>query len=270
MPSEDHWSLEVKEAIKDEAFQTQLLTRLRKLIPYKITYQNEKLRANFKKEYQVEWTKVEQLLTLVMLYHSNTLEEARRQLNATQESETAALEEKLKLMGVQVNDVLSWMQSRLQGEIEFQIMLTDILEESQAQVNKAVERIEARRREEETKAKEEEKQAAEVAKPAEVKKQATVVSSEKAVKKSKRKNVKKTAPVPKAADLVKMKKEMDKKKLTSKEPTQEAPKKEEANQEEPVEPQIKYLQLSPSELKDLKHKIYMKVYEDFLQLYQGN
>jgi len=99
--------------MNDEAFLSLILQRLRKLIPYKITYNNEKLRANFKKEYQVEWTRVEQLLTLVMLYHSNALDEARRQLNSTSERESAALEEKLKLMGVQVNDVLSWMQSRL-------------------------------------------------------------------------------------------------------------------------------------------------------------
>jgi len=45
-----------------------------------MTYQSEKMRPNFKKEYQVEWTKVEQLLTLVMLYHSNSLDEARRSL----------------------------------------------------------------------------------------------------------------------------------------------------------------------------------------------
>ena len=33
---------------------------------------------------------------------------------------------------------------------------------------------------------------------------------------------------------------------------------------------IKYLEVTPNEERDLKQKIYMKVYEDFLQLYQGN
>ena len=42
---------------------------------------------------------------------------------------------------------------------------------------------------------------------------------------------------------------------------------EEDKKQEPEEPKIKYLQISLNEEKELKHKIYMKVYEDFLQLY---
>ena len=70
----------------------------------------------------MEWTKVEQLLTLVMLYHSSTLEEAKKLFSGASQTsstlmintnsapqQTDRIEEKLKIMGAQVNDVLSWM-----------------------------------------------------------------------------------------------------------------------------------------------------------------
>jgi hypothetical protein len=58
-----------------------MLKKVRALVPYKMAYTTEKMRPNFKKEFQAEWTKIEQILVLVMLYHSNSLDEAKKFLN---------------------------------------------------------------------------------------------------------------------------------------------------------------------------------------------
>jgi hypothetical protein len=115
-----------------------------------------------------------------------------------------------------------------------------------------------------------------------------VVSKDKVVNKAKRKNVVKMgAGKIKEADLLKMKKEAAEKKKTKKEETKgpaaegikaEEEKKEEASEEPskkeapvaPEKPAIKFLELSPAEEKDIKQKIYMSVYEEFLKIYQGN
>ena len=108
-----------------------------------------------------------------------------------------------------------------------------------------------------------------------------VVSKDKVVNKAKRKNVVKMgAGKIKEADLLKMKKA---KKDEVKAPTTEALKVEEEKKEEeseepmkkeapevPEKQAIKFLELSPAEEKDIKQKIYMSVYEEFLKIYQGN
>jgi hypothetical protein len=55
----------------------------------------------------------------------------------------------------------------------------------------------------------------------------------------------------------------------NKEEESEEPSKKEAP-EAPEKPAIKFLELSPAEDKDIKQKIYMSVYEEFLKIYQGN
>lgn len=115
-----------------------------------------------------------------------------------------------------------------------------------------------------------------------------VVSKDKVVNKAKRKNVVKMgAGKIKEADLLKMKKEAAEKKKAKKDevkaPTTEALKVEEEKKEEeseepmkkeapevPEKQAIKFLELSPAEEKDIKQKIYMSVYEEFLKIYQGN
>ena len=52
-----------------------------------------------------------------MLYHSNSLEETKLYFSSTKDQPLAdRVEERLKLMGAQLNDLLAWMISRLQGE----------------------------------------------------------------------------------------------------------------------------------------------------------
>lgn len=62
---------------EDDGFTSKVLGNIRKLVPYKITYQNEKMRPAFNKTYQLEWTRVEKILILVMLYHSSSIDEAK-------------------------------------------------------------------------------------------------------------------------------------------------------------------------------------------------
>jgi hypothetical protein len=50
------------------------------------------------------------------------------------------VEDKLKLIGQQLNEVLAWMQSRLQGEQDYQTMLRDVVEQSQTHINLVVEK----------------------------------------------------------------------------------------------------------------------------------
>lgn len=91
--------------------------KIRELVPYSIPYQNERRRPNFKKEYQLEWARVEELLIIAMLYHSNCIFETRKWLLLDNTNDGASsqerIEDKLKLIGIQLNDVLAWMQSRL-------------------------------------------------------------------------------------------------------------------------------------------------------------
>jgi hypothetical protein len=47
-----------------------------------MTYQMEKRRQNFKQEYQEDWARVEELLIVAMLYHSNSsIEETKKFLS---------------------------------------------------------------------------------------------------------------------------------------------------------------------------------------------
>ncbi len=46
-------------------------------------------------------------------------------------------------MGTQLNDLLSWMTSRLQGEQEFKNLLNEIVDKSQQHINVLVERKKA-------------------------------------------------------------------------------------------------------------------------------
>ena len=196
------------------------------------------------------------------------------------------------------------MQSRLQGEQDYQTMLKDIVDQSQSQISvlvekKRLEQEEARAKREaaeeaarlknleKSRLEEEEKKKleAERAKTEAAAKKATeaVISKEGAVKKAKRKNVVKMgAGKMKDAELLKMKKEMEKKKAKGAPATPalkvEEEKKEEEKSEEPMKkeavvaekPAIKFLELTPNEERDIKQKIYMNVYEEFLKIYQGN
>ncbi len=104
------------------------------------------MKPSFKKEYQEEWTRVEQLVILAMLYHSNSIEETKLFLEKGANSDSVT--EKLKLIGSQLNDVISWMQSRLKGEQEFQFMINDIVEICQTEITEVAE---AKRKQEEEK-----------------------------------------------------------------------------------------------------------------------
>lgn len=132
-------------------------------------------------------------------------------------------------MGTQLNDLLSWMTSRLQGEQEFKNLLNEIVDKSQQHINMLVERkkaeeierarkkaeqeeikrvkdLEKARLAEEEKAKQQAQAEEEAKKNAKVGK-GPVVTKEKVVHKSKRKNViKMTAQAMKDADLLKLKK----------------------------------------------------------------
>lgn len=115
---------------------------------------------------------------------------------------------------------------------------------------------------------------------AEQAKKAPVVSKDKSVNKNKRRGVVKKTGL-KDADLLKMKKDMEKKKAQAKEASskqapqplvKEEEKKEEeedvvkkVDEEKPVAGEFdKVLDVTPAEEKDIKQKIYMKVYENFL------
>jgi hypothetical protein len=62
----------------EDSFLTKVTKKVRELVPYSITFLNEKRRPNFKKEYQEDWTRVEESLIIAMLYHSNSIDETKR------------------------------------------------------------------------------------------------------------------------------------------------------------------------------------------------
>eukprot|EP00347_Sterkiella_histriomuscorum_P020695 403336831 len=294
----EFWTAEVKQVLKDEEFLNNVLKKVRELVPYTMVFSNEKRRPNFKKSFQEEWQKLEQLIIVAMLYHSNSIEESKQLLQSQTPQKSEQVTEKFHLIGTQLNDIISWMQSRLQGEQDFQNMLRDIVEQSQAYICKVItkkreeeeerlQQLEALRlkNEEEKLQKEQEdklKMLEEEKKEKTVdQKKGPVVSKSKPVKHAKRKNVVKMAA--QKVDLSKINKDKNNDKaLKEKSQQEQAAKvnevKEEAKKEEDKkeaideqQPQkIKYLQLPKSEENDIKNKIYNKVYEEFLQFYQGN
>lgn len=50
-PNEEYWTTEVKNLAKDREFLEMVNKKVRELVPYAITYTNEKRRPNFKKEF---------------------------------------------------------------------------------------------------------------------------------------------------------------------------------------------------------------------------
>jgi hypothetical protein len=81
-PNEDQWTKEVRlimqAANEDDSFVKIVMNKVRELVPYSIAFTNEKRRPNFRKEYQEEWARVEQVFIVTMLYHSNSLEETKK------------------------------------------------------------------------------------------------------------------------------------------------------------------------------------------------
>jgi hypothetical protein len=62
----------------EDSFVKLVTKKVRELVPYNFAFKSEKLRPNFKKEYQEEWLKVEESFIVAMLYHSNSLEETKK------------------------------------------------------------------------------------------------------------------------------------------------------------------------------------------------
>ncbi|CDW79829.1 hect domain and rcc1-like domain-containing protein [Stylonychia lemnae] len=302
-PIEEYWSNELYDLLKDQQTLDLLNKKIRELVPYAITYQNERKRPNFKKQYQDEWQKLEQQIVVAMLYHSNSIDEAKQFIGANADS-NEQMEQKYKLIGSQVNDILSWMQSRLQGEQDFQSMVKDTIEQSQNYITKVI----AKKKEEEEerqkqlaikqlqdaelKEKLDKEKKAQEGQKEEVKddqsknsKKGPVVSKSKPVKHAKRKTVVKMAAT--QVDIKKIQKDKDKKKqkdeqlkLEEKQKSEQELIKQQSNQAEDNKEKdakaedgkikVKYLELYKQEENEIKNKIYNQVYEDFLQLYQGN
>jgi len=63
---------------EEDSFVKIVTKKVRELVPYNIAFTNEKRRPNFKKEYQQEWARVEEVFIVAMLYHSNSLEETKK------------------------------------------------------------------------------------------------------------------------------------------------------------------------------------------------
>lgn len=226
-----------------------------------------------------------------MLYHSNSLEETKLYFSSTKDQPLAdRVEERLKLMGSQLNDLLAWMISRLQGEQEFKNLLLEIVDKSQQHINSLVERKKAEEIEKARKKAEQEEikrvkdlekariaeeenaklqaQAAEEAKKNAKMVKAPVVTKEKVVHKSKRKNVIKiTSQAIKDADLLKLKKGAKSKKAADEEAKKKVPdgaeikaavnteeKSEDPMKKEIVEEkkEVKFLELTPNEERDAK------------------
>lgn len=118
VPNESSYTNEVRMILskmhEEDSFMHKVFSRVRQLVPYQMSFLNERRRPSFKADYQKEWERVEQLLILSMLYHSNSLEETKLYFSSTKDQPLAdRVEERLKLMGAQLNDLLSWMISRL-------------------------------------------------------------------------------------------------------------------------------------------------------------
>ena len=97
-PLTEHWTPEVTKLLEDSKTLEELITKIRELVPYTMAYKNEKRRPNFKKELQDEWAKLEQIVIVAMLYHSNSIDEAKRFLNKPS-STNDQIEEMFKLIG---------------------------------------------------------------------------------------------------------------------------------------------------------------------------
>jgi hypothetical protein len=82
-----------------------------------------------------KWLEVEKYLIVAILYHSESLSDVQKYLdtrsNSDPDDETVLqLNEEFNLIAKQVNVVLTWMLSRLQGESEFQMIINDLLEQA--------------------------------------------------------------------------------------------------------------------------------------------
>ena len=113
MPNQASQLSEIRALLSDHEFINQVNKKIREHLPYTITYINEKKRPNFLKSYQEEWVKVEELLIITMLYHSNSIEEVMRYLQGDTKLNSEQVIDKFKLIGSQVNEALAWMQSRI-------------------------------------------------------------------------------------------------------------------------------------------------------------
>lgn len=81
-PNQDQWTKDIRlimqNATEDDSFVRLVTKKVRELVPYNFAFTSEKMRPNFKKEYQEEWKRVEETFIVTMLYHSNSLEETKK------------------------------------------------------------------------------------------------------------------------------------------------------------------------------------------------
>ena len=81
IPNESSYTHEVRSLLskmhEEDSFMSLVFAKVRQLVPYQMSFLNERRRPSFKAEFQKEWERVEQLLILSMLYHSNSLEETK-------------------------------------------------------------------------------------------------------------------------------------------------------------------------------------------------
>eukprot|EP01022_Parablepharisma_sp_SALTPOND_P013306 TRINITY_DN1770_c0_g1_i1.p1 TRINITY_DN1770_c0_g1~~TRINITY_DN1770_c0_g1_i1.p1 ORF type:complete len:4067 (-),score=523.08 TRINITY_DN1770_c0_g1_i1:62-12262(-) len=219
-----------KESEEGKGWLVEFLLQVRKVVKAPISYEIEKKRLSFEKSLQNKWAHAERLCVLALLYHMGY---------KITENGVQIDEQGVQKIGQSLNEILNWMLKRLVGVKEYHHLKLAFLEECANCYEKFQEKV----------AEEQAKKAdAEKAKPAEVmpapppKRKAKVAVSK---SRSKRKKVVNLPSKPVEAPVKK----------------EEVPKKADS---------IKISQLPLNKKVELKSKMYDKVYDMFLQRYQGN
>jgi len=221
-----------------------IMHKIRTLVPIPNQFAIELKRPSFEKKYQEKWALTERYIVLALIYH----------LRCIISNEGAQVtDQELQKIGQSVNTIIQWMLSQLFGEKDYYILRVSVLEECNQFYQKYKEKKIAdlaNAKNEEIKKKEAED------------KKAEEIKSKKEEKKSKRKKgVKVEKSGPSKTKKVKFEKPI-------------APKPEDSDiklDNSPKTPaDIKISELSDSERKEFKQKLYQQIYDTFLQRYQGN
>lgn len=72
------------------------------------------------------------------MFHSDSLDEVIGYVKGGKKEFAEQIDDKLRVVGSLLNEVLTWMHARLQGARDYQTMLQDIISESQTQLDERV------------------------------------------------------------------------------------------------------------------------------------
>ncbi len=235
----------------NEGWIANLRTKIRQFQAPPAIYSGERQRPSFGKEYKLMWDATENTALLALLYHSG--------YEITDHGAIILDDGAYRTLGQHLNSIIGWMLSRLQGEREYELcrvsIIDDCIEYYTEYKEKKAEEINKKNKEAEEKKKADEKIAA----------QGSANPKEEVGKKKKKVSVSKSGSRKKK--IVKQIKD------EGSEAAGEEHKKSGGrgkNAKAITAEDIIIKELTDSEKNEFRQKLYQRVYDKFLQRYQGN